>query len=57
MRRNIDLQSVRPADLKPAESDSGENLRWAHRAQPYVPSLANRSVSSVKVHQKEPTRG
>jgi hypothetical protein len=60
--RNIDLsatgrirrgeQSVRPAGLKPAQRDSGENLRWEHRAQPYVPGLAN-----FQCHLLQCTRG
>jgi hypothetical protein len=45
-RRNIDLQSVCPVDLQPAEpgpvrvnglNKSGVQLRWAHRPQAYVP--------------------
>jgi hypothetical protein len=46
MNWNIDLQSVRPAGLQPAEFppelaratlNSGVQLRWAHRPQAYVP--------------------
>ncbi len=35
---NIELCSVRPVGLKPAETGSGQNVRWAHRPQAYVPT-------------------
>jgi len=37
--RNIDFQSVRPAELYSAEYEcSGQNARWPHRPQAYVPA-------------------
>ena len=36
-RRNIDFQSVWPAELHSVNSKHGQNVRWPHRAQPYVP--------------------
>ena len=55
---NTDLQSVRPAALHPAEpktgkrrrafSGSGQNVRWAHRAEPRV-SNTNASSSLISV--------
>ena len=37
-RWNIDFQSVRPAEFYSAEYyRSGQNARWAHRPQAYVP--------------------
>jgi hypothetical protein len=51
---NIDLWSVRPAGFKPAAivpsqcaADSGVQLRWAHRAEPYVP-LAELATSKLR---------
>src|SRR5438067_5780592 len=46
-QRNIDFQSVRPAEILSAATKilfSGVKLRWPHRLQVYVPS-ARRSSS------------
>jgi hypothetical protein len=52
--RNIDLWSVRPAGLQPAVTtarsgpDSGVQLRWAHKAEPYVPFAGSSSVKTLR---------
>jgi hypothetical protein len=40
IRRNIDFQSVGPAEFYSADyfrSNSGQNVRWAHTPEAYVP--------------------
>jgi hypothetical protein len=47
---NIDFQSVRPAELHSAESlrNSGQNVRWAHRPQAYVPAASRISSQAFR---------
>jgi ATP-dependent Lhr-like helicase len=45
---NIELCSVRPAGLQPAEIDSGQNVRRAHRPQAYVPPVSGQAGDNVR---------
>jgi ATP-dependent Lhr-like helicase len=45
---NIELCSVRPAGLQPAEIDSGQNVRRAPRPQAYVPPVSGQAGDNVR---------